>query len=210
MHTEKAAYFDTQVDSQWASREYTADELHRIDRMLQLAGFMPSMRILEPGCGTGRLTEVLADRLQGTGFILASDVSEKMARAASERLGHRTNARVECQALENLQIADGEYDFVLCHQVFPHFEDKERALRILSAGLKPLCKLVVFHFMGSSKINEMHRKTDPSVMDDSLPGPETMRLMFDAAGLSIDIIEDDERGYLLIATRTKGVENQDK
>jgi len=177
---------------------------------LDLAGFMPNMRILEPGCGTGRLTEVLANRLQGAGFVLATDISEKMAFSASERLGHRPNARVECEALENMQIADGEYDFVLCHQVFPHFEDKEHALRILAAGLKPKGRLVVFHFMGSSHINEMHRKSDPSVVDDSLPGPETMRLMFGAAGFSIDILEDDERGYLLTATKTISVENQDE
>jgi demethylmenaquinone methyltransferase/2-methoxy-6-polyprenyl-1,4-benzoquinol methylase len=205
MNTEKAAYFDTQVDSQWASREYTDDELQRIDRMLRLAAWRPNMRILEPGCGTGRLTEVLADRSAGTGFILAADVSENMARAAAERLGKRDNVRVQCEALENLPIAAGEFDLVVCHQVFPHFEDRERALRILSAGLKPLGRLVVFHFMSSSQINDMHRKTDPSVMDDSLPGPERMRLLFGATGFIIDILEDEVQGYLLVASKTRGV-----
>jgi len=206
MNTQKAAYFNSQVDSAWASREYTVDELRRIDRMLGLAGWSPNMRILEPGCGTGRLTEVLADRSSARGFIFAADISENMVQAASERLGQRDNARVECEALENLPLGAEEFDLVVCHQVFPHFEDKERALRILSATLKPLGKLVVFHFMNSAHINDMHRKTDPSVMEDSLPGPEKMRLLFGAAGFSIDILEDDDQGYLLTATKTRSVE----
>ncbi len=203
MNTGKAAYFDSQVDSKWAFREYTNDELERIDRMLSLAGWTSAMRILEPGCGTGRLTELLADRSADAGFIMAVDISENMVQAASDRLGQRDNARVECEALENLPLVDEEFDLVICHQVFPHFDDKEQALRILSAALKPLGRLVVFHLMGSSFINDMHRKTDPSVMADSLPGPETMRLLFGAAGLTIDLLEDNERGYLLVASKTE-------
>lgn len=207
MNTKKAAYFDSQVDSQWASREYADDELQRIDRMLRLAGWTPNMRILEPGCGTGRLTEVLADRSEGMGFILATDISECMARAAQERVRRRDNVRVERQALENLPVKDEEFDLVICHQVFPHFEDQEKALRILSAGLKPHGKLVVFHFMSSAWINDMHRKTDTSVMADSLPGPETMRGLFGTAGLAIDILEDNDRGYLLVASKAGKLSN---
>ncbi|MDQ7785195.1 MAG: methyltransferase domain-containing protein [Desulfomonilaceae bacterium] len=206
MNTEKAAYFDSQVDSEWASREYSDDELQRIDRMLRLAQWTPDMRILEPGCGTGRLTEILGDRCGNTGFILAADISEHMTRAARARLGRRRNVKVECEALENLPLVDEEFDLVVCHQVFPHFEDKEKALGILSTVLKPLGKLVLFHFMSSSEINDMHRKTDPSVMADSLPERETMRLMIHAAGFTIDLLEDDERGYLLIATRGRSTE----
>ncbi|MFH1115354.1 MAG: class I SAM-dependent methyltransferase [Pseudomonadota bacterium] len=202
MNKDKAAYFDSQADSEWAFREYTADEIERIDRMLSLAGWTPAMRILEPGCGTGRLTQLLADRSADTGFILAADISEKMVTAAVERLGKRDNVRVECRAVENLPLGAEEFHLVLCHQVFPHFDDREQALRILSAALKPAGKLVVFHLMGSSFINDMHRKTDPSVMADSLPEPETMRLLLGAVGLTVDLLEDNERGYLLTAVKT--------
>ena len=113
MNTGKAAYFDSQVDSKWAFREYTNDELERIDRMLSLAGWTSAMRILEPGCGTGRLTELLADRSADAGFIMAVDISENMVQAASDRLGQRDNARVECEALENLPLVDEEFDLVI-------------------------------------------------------------------------------------------------
>lgn len=199
MNRSKAAYFDSQVDSGWASEEYTGEEREKIDEMLRHAGWTAEMRVLEPGCGTGRLTEILADRTAPPGFILAADISEKMIQAARARVGARDNVRIECAALEDLDLGTGTFDLVLCHQVFPHFDDKERALSKLSACLKPSGKLVVFHFINSAQINDMHRKTDPSVMTDSMPDPEEMKALLHTRGLVIDMLKDDVAGYLMVA-----------
>lgn len=202
MNHSKAEYFDSQVTSEWACREYTEDELEKINRMLRLAGWAPDMKILEPGCGTGRLTDVLANRAGPRGFILASDISEKMVQASVERLGRRETVRVECNALESLSLNPEEFDLVICHQVFPHFDDKERAMHTFAACLKPFGRIVLFHFMSSAHINDMHRKTDASVMADSIPDPDQMKRLFHASGFTIDLLEDNHRGYLLIATRS--------
>jgi demethylmenaquinone methyltransferase/2-methoxy-6-polyprenyl-1,4-benzoquinol methylase len=201
MNRQKAAYFDSQVDSEWAGREYTPDEIARIDRMLNLANWAPTLRILEPGCGAGRLTEVLADRAGDEGFILASDISANMAQAALNRVGRSKNARVEYMALEDMSLTEGEFDLIILHQVFPHFDDKPLALRKLVKALKPQGRLVVFHFINSAVINDLHRKINPAVLEDSMPDPEEMRRMLDAVGLTVRVFEDDDRGYLLIASR---------
>ncbi len=197
----KAAYFDSQVDSAWASKEYTQEELAKISRMLGLANWKPDMSILEPGCGTGRLTEVLAKLAEGRGYILATDISQKMVQAAVERLGERKNVSVECTAVEALPVTAGQFDLVICHQVFPHFDDTRRALEFLAGCLKPFGRLVVLHFINSTQINDRHRKTDPSVVDDSMPTEEEMRSLFYATGFKIEVLEDDDRGYLLVAVR---------
>ena len=201
MNRAKADYFDSQVNSDWASKEYDEDELGKIDHVLQLVGWTPHMRILEPGCGAGRFTQLLIERLDPPGYIVAADISPGMVQACLKRLLGRPNVTVKCAAVEELDLEDGWFDLVLCHQVFPHFDDKERALNKLAACLKHKGKLVVFHFINSEQINDLHRKTDPSVLNDSMPSPDTMRTMFQASGFTIDRLEDDDRGYLLIATR---------
>jgi ubiquinone/menaquinone biosynthesis C-methylase UbiE len=202
MNVSKAAYFNSQVHSEWASREYTEEELRGIHRMLGLVGWMPHMRILEPGCGTGRLTEVLAGLAGSEGSILATDISQEMVQVSLERLSDFNNVQVECKPLESLTLGVSEFDLVICHQVFPHFDDKKRALTILHSCLKPTGRLVVQHFINSTRINDVHRKTDPSVKGDSMPGYEQMFELFEETGFTVDLLEDDDRGYLLIASRS--------
>ena len=202
MNRSKAEYFDSQVFSGWASEEYTREEREKIEDMLQRAGWSIEMGILEPGCGTGRLTEILANRAASGGYILASDISGKMIEAARERVAPRDNVRIECAAVEDLDLGAETFDLVLCHQVFPHFDDKERTLKKLTGCLKPSGKLVMFHFINSAQINDMHRKTDPSVMADSMPEAAEMKALLQACGFVIDILRDDDAGYLMIARKS--------
>lgn len=201
MMNSKPAYFDSQVESDWASKDYTEDELAKINRMLRLARWRPEVRILEPGCGTGRLTEVLSDLAGDSGSILATDISPKMVEASLKRLGERENVRVECAAVEDSAIGKGEFDLIICHQVFPHFDDKRLALRFFARCLKPLGRLVLMHFIDSAEINDRHRKIHPAVAHDAMPSSEEMMSMLHVAGFRIELLEDDDKGYLLIASR---------
>jgi hypothetical protein len=53
--------------------------------------------------------------------------------------------------------------------------------------------------MPSSWVNSLHRKTNPAVASDLLPDQENMTLLFDEAGMQIQALIDDDRGYLLKA-----------
>lgn len=202
MNVDKTGYFNSQVDAPWASSEYDENELSKIMRMLNLVGRHPTMKILEPGCGTGRLTSILADFIEPPGYIVASDISEKMVEAARNRVGSLDNVQVLCIELEAMSLKREEFDLVICHQVFPHFEDKKQALAVMAACLKPSGNIVVFHFINSSVINDTHRKVCPAVQTDSMPDEKDMRRMFSMAGLSVKRLEDNEEGYLLIADKS--------
>lgn len=197
---DKREYFDSQVDSVWASPPYTPDEVAKIERMFSAAGLCKGMAVLEPGCGTGRLTEILLERVGDGGRVLAMDISPRMVEASRTRVGVRSNCEVLCSRLEDLSQPRGEFDLVVCHQVFPHFEDKSAALRHMAAALKPGGKVVIFHFIGSSVINDRHRKAHPSVLHDTMPGPAEMIRLFGSVGLSVDRLSDGEEGYLLSAS----------
>jgi len=201
MNNAKAEFFDSQVDEPWASSAFGPAEMRTIDRMLRQADFREGMRVIEPGCGTGRLTAILAELVGRTGFVLASDISLNMIEAARRRIGSLDNVSLEHAAIESYQIDPKSFDVVICHNVFPHFDHKPTVVAHLASALKMGGKFIVFHFMDSAGINDLHRKAHRSVLNDLLPPEPEMREIFETAGLQIELITGGEFGYLLSATR---------
>jgi len=201
MNQTKAEFFDSQVDEPWASQAFGPDEMDKIDRMLEQARIREGMRVLEPGCGTGRLTAILADLVGPRGYILASDISSKMIESARCRIGMRDNVSLERSSIESYTLAPKSFDVVICHNTFPHFDDKLGVVTHLAAGLKTGGRFIVFHFMNSVGINDLHRKSHVSVLNDLIPSELEMRKIFRAGGLQVESLKDDESGYLLTSTR---------
>lgn len=199
MNQAKAEFFDSQVEEPWAVSGFGPQEMRKIDRMMREAHLQPGMRVIEPGCGTGRLTAILADLVGSTGCVLALDISSKMIDAARRRLGMRDNVSLECASVESYPLKPCGFDSVICHNVFPHFDDKTAAVVHLASALKENGRFVVFHFMNSERINDLHRKSHSSVLNDLLPSEPEMMGIFKAADLQIELVTDDDMGYLLSA-----------
>ena len=77
MYKRKAAYFDSQVQAPWASEEYGPAEKCKLDRLFAETGPLDGLAILEPGCGTSRLTEILAGKVGGRGSIVPLTSAQK-------------------------------------------------------------------------------------------------------------------------------------
>ena len=199
----KAAYFDENAGAPWAAAEYGPDEMVRLERLFQHTGPLRGLKILEPGCGTGRLTEILSDLAGDKGSVVALDISPGMIDVARRRIATRRNVEIHLCAVEELPLEENRYDLILCHQVFPHFEDKRQVLAILSRTLKPDGRLIIIHFINFDEINDLHRKAGTAVASDITPGEEEMRRLFDGAGLDIAFIVDDHLGYFLSASRKR-------
>jgi ubiquinone/menaquinone biosynthesis C-methylase UbiE len=195
----KARFFDSEVESDWSSKEYDHDELLKIERILEAGSIREGSRVVEPGCGTGRLTLIIAERIGPNGLVVANDISPKMVENAEKRLRGSSNVRLTWGTIEDAKLEHASFDTVICHNVFPHFDDKAKAVSILRSALKPSGVFVVSHFMNSSGINDLHRKTNPAVAQDVLPTPNEMRKIFKLAGMDVELIHDDENGYLLKA-----------
>ena len=98
-------------------------------------------RALDAGCGTGRVTRLLAERLPG-GRVLAVDASAAMvaeARALLADLGDRV--RVERQDLLALRVAE-PVDLILSTATFHWIADHETLFARLHAALAPEGRLV--------------------------------------------------------------------
>lgn len=199
MNEAKANFFDSQVNEPWAASEFGPEERVKVNRMLRQAHFVEGMRVIEPGCGTGRLTAVLADAIGPGGFVHAMDISSKMIEAARARVRSCPHVCLECAPVESYRFDPHSYDCVVCHNVFPHFDDKPSAVAHLTSALKSGGRFIVLHFMNSDEINDLHRKADASVLNDLIPSEGEMRRLFATAGLDVEFIMDNEEGYLLTA-----------
>jgi trans-aconitate 2-methyltransferase len=94
--------------------------------------------VLDAGCGSGRVTELLLDRLPH-GHVVAVDSAPSMVEHAREALGER--ATVICASLTDLTLAE-PVDAVFSNAVFHWIADHERLFERLSAALRPGGRLV--------------------------------------------------------------------
>jgi len=169
MNRSKAEYFDTMATAPWAAHPFRAEDQPKLARLLMAAALHPGAYVLEPGCGTGRLTELLADAVGPTGRVLALDISAGMARACRDRIGERQNVQVVQAAIEEYAAAPEAFDVAVCHQVYPHLDDAPSAVANLVRSLKPGGRLLVVHFANAHVINEIHRTAAAPIQQDRLP-----------------------------------------
>ncbi len=95
---------------------------------------------MDAGCGTGRVTELLLQRLP-RGTVLAADASEEMVEAAGRRFAGDGRVRVERWDLLELEVEE-RFDLILSTATFHWIRDHQRLFRRLSRALKPGGRLV--------------------------------------------------------------------
>jgi trans-aconitate 2-methyltransferase len=94
--------------------------------------------VLDAGCGSGRITEALIERLP-RGRVIAIDESASMVQAARERLG----PDVELRVMDLLELELEEpVDAILSTATFHWIADHERLFRALRRALRPGGRLV--------------------------------------------------------------------
>jgi trans-aconitate 2-methyltransferase len=93
--------------------------------------------VLDAGCGSGRITQALIERLP-QGRVIAVDASESMVAAARERL-----PGVDVRVVDLLELDLGEpVDAILSTATFHWILDHERLFTRLHAALRPGGRLV--------------------------------------------------------------------
>jgi trans-aconitate 2-methyltransferase len=112
--------------------------------------------VLDAGCGSGRVTALLLDRLPD-GHVVAVDSAPSMVEHAREALPPE-RATVLCQSLTELTL-DEPVDAAFSNAVFHWIADHERLFQRLSAALKPGARLVA-QCGGKGNIDAFRRLAD--------------------------------------------------
>jgi trans-aconitate 2-methyltransferase len=133
------------VTAEWDARTYDriADPMHAwgldVLARLPLAG---DERVLDAGCGSGRVTEALAERLPN-GRVVALDASPAMLEEARRRLALFGDRVTFVQADLGLPLPiDGPVDAILSTATFHWVPDHDALFRNLAAVIRPGGRLV--------------------------------------------------------------------
>lgn len=183
----------------WNSLSRDAAAAAGMERGLALLGDLTGARVVDLGCGTGRLEGVLLPRL-GDGSVVAVDFSPAMLGEASRRLD---DPRVTwlCRDVHATGIAPRSADVVLCFDAFPHFHGPAALLAEVARWLRPTGAFLLWHDIGREALASVHRRAGPAVEDDLLPPVRELAELAAGAGLSVELAVEDDASYTLLTRR---------
>ena len=131
-----AAFFD-KCAANGDMAAFAPEEQAKLPRFLQMWSIEPGQHVLEPGCGSGRLTACLARAVGPSGRVLAIDLSPGMIECAKAH-GLPPQAEFAVQSLNTLCEPPGSFDRVICLNVFPHFSNHPHALAQIASMLNQI------------------------------------------------------------------------
>ena len=143
--------------------------------LLERAGIVPGMHVLDAGCGPGRLTIPLAERVGERGSVLAVDLQEGMLSRLKARLEARgiTNVRTLQAALGSGALPAGAFDRALLVTVLGEIPGRVNALREIQHSLRPggiLSVTEVFpdpHYQSRSTVRRLAEQAGFAVRETS-------------------------------------------
>ena len=112
-------------------------------------------RVLDAGCGNGRVTALLRRYCPATTEIVGIDlVSSEIARENLEAFGlsHRVSF-LKKDLLSNLEDL-GKFDFIYCQEVLHHTPEPERALQNLSSLLTTGGEIAIYVYRKKAPVRE--------------------------------------------------------
>jgi ubiquinone/menaquinone biosynthesis C-methylase UbiE len=146
------------------------------------------------------LAPSILDRIGESGVLYELDFAEKMLEI-NRSLHEGPNVQFILSDAENVTLEDSSCDMVICFSCFPHFHDRECAVKALSRTLKPGGFFIVAHFDSSEGINRHHISCD-AVRHDHLPDERAMRSMLESSDLEVEMFMDEPGFYCMTAKKS--------
>jgi 2-polyprenyl-3-methyl-5-hydroxy-6-metoxy-1,4-benzoquinol methylase len=114
-------------------------ETNRADVIVRNLELQPGMKVLDVGCGPGRLTIPIAQQIGSQGEVVALDIQAGMLRRAQERAqaAQLANIRFLQVGVGEGKLEHSQYDRALLVTVLGEIPDRERALKEIYTALKP-------------------------------------------------------------------------
>ena len=125
-----AAYYETF----WHQQLRPAQDL-----LLQMASIRPGEKVLDIACGTGLVSFRAAEQAQSNGYVLATDISDRMIETAQQISKENSTTNIDFVQMdaEQLKIEDASFDVVICALGLMYVPDPLGALNEMRRVLKP-------------------------------------------------------------------------
>ena len=181
---------------------FTAEDLERLTNIADGLNVKSGMDILDLGCGTGILFDILRRRVGDSGSITGVDFSYEMAQKAHRNFPFANVNVVDADA-QALPFADSAFDMAVAFSAFPHFTDQQRAVNETHRVLKPGAIFYIIHLISSKEIVDIHREIGGVVEHDALPPETALRHMLNESKFERITVDDHTGLYLATAINRK-------
>jgi len=179
--------------------------------MLDLAGIQPGHRVLDVAAGTGEQTLLAARRVGPNGFVLATDIADRMLAYLSEAAREAGLAKVETRVIDARQfdLEPESFDAAICRLALMLIPERDKALAGIRRALKPGKQLAVIvlstaaklpHIALSLAIARRHAGLPPAPFEDpgmfALGDPAVLHAAYERAGfreVAIETVASQQR-----------------
>jgi ubiquinone/menaquinone biosynthesis C-methylase UbiE len=172
-------------------------------RLLDRAELAPGQRVLDVGCGPGRLTLAAAEAVGPTGEALGIDPSPEMIALATEKAERATSqAHFETASIEALPASDDHFDVVLASLMLHHLplELQERGMAEVLRVLEPGGCFVVLDFRATPGHGLVHLLNVLGLRRGSQHA-EHLRALAAAAGFTDIEVDAVDRAFCIVRAR---------
>jgi len=198
----RKTYFNEQANT-WDERFHTPNLSSFLEKLVPQFGLEPGQNILDVGTGTGILIPYLIREVGPAGSVTAIDYSEKMIQICKTKHSHLKNVTVELKNIEEDAFPTESFDAVICFGLFPHLENKEKALQNINQLLKAGGTLIIAHALSSEELKTHHNNASSAVIHDMLPKEAEMKQLLEQTGFAEIRIKDEPGCYLCIARKSR-------
>jgi ubiquinone/menaquinone biosynthesis C-methylase UbiE len=179
--------------------------------MLDLAGISSGHRVLDVAAGTGEQTLMAARRVGPSGFVLATDIAERMLAYLQEAANNEGLTNVQTRVLDAraLALEPESFDAAICRLALMLIPERDKALAGIQRALKSGSKFAAIvlstaeknlHVSESLAIASRHAGLPRAPLEDpgmfALSDPAVLRSAFEQAGfreVAVEIVPSDQR-----------------
>ena len=182
----------------WDKEHQVQEQEKRLEKLFGYFSLAKGDRVLDVGCGTGRLVPLIKRAIGDQGLLVESDFSREMLEIGKAKF-FCSNVSFVLFDAEMAAIKTNVFDVVVCFALFPHLVHKEKALREFRRILKPGKKLIIAHTMAREELNKFHSRVNGPVCRDYLPDEQEMKRLFSLTGFRRLVITDKPSFYVATA-----------
>lgn len=199
-HDKHQAFYDS-LAAEW-DLMFTAEDFERLTHLVDGMGIDKGWHILDIGCGTGVLFDLLRRKIGPEGTITGVDFSLRMATRAHRNFPFDNVNVVDADAT-NLPFKSDTFDMAVSFSSFDNFSDPKKALAEAHRVLRSGAQLCIIYLVSSKELSEEHKRAGGLLADDQLPPREKMSELFSLSNFKTVRIEDHPGLYLACAVTNK-------
>ncbi|MBQ8625826.1 MAG: hydrogenase maturation nickel metallochaperone HypA [Agathobacter sp.] len=205
--------FFNKLASGWDDAQIREED--KIKAILDAAGVVEGVKVLDVACGTGVLVPDYLDR--NVAFVTGVDISEEMIKIAKRKFlceevvqGVEDNYKCKgnCQTKIEFLCADVEevdlpsdYDVCMVYNAFPHFSNPAKLIGVLASHLKAGGRLTIAHSMSRKQLDSHHAGPAAKV-SNGLMSEEDLAKLF-GAYFEVDVKISNDQMYIVSGVKVR-------